>query len=83
MVTINAAKAFNVQYETGSIEPGKRADLTVVDFNKPHLTPSFDIAAELPRYTYGSDGDRHHRREDRHGRQDRQDIGRAGDPVEG
>ena len=55
MVTINAAKAFNIQYETGSIEPGKRADLTVVDFNKPHLTPSFDIAAELTRYTYGSD----------------------------
>jgi len=57
MTTINAAKAFNVQYETGSIEPGKRADLTVVDFNKLHLTPSFDIAAELPRYTYGSNGE--------------------------
>ena len=55
MVTINAAKAFNVQHETGSIEPGKRADLTVVDFEKPHLTPSFDLAAELTRYTYGSD----------------------------
>ena len=51
---VNPAGA-RVQHETGSIEPGKRADLTVVDFYKPHLTPSFDIAAELTRYTYGSD----------------------------
>jgi 5-methylthioadenosine/S-adenosylhomocysteine deaminase len=57
MITINAAKAYNVQAETGSIEAGKRADLTIVDFNKPHLTPSFDIAAELTRYVYGSDVD--------------------------
>jgi 5-methylthioadenosine/S-adenosylhomocysteine deaminase len=57
MITINAAKAYNVQTETGSLEAGKRADLTIVDFNKPHLTPSFDIAAELTRYVYGSDVD--------------------------
>ena len=57
MVTVNAARAYNVGGETGSIEPGRRADLTVVDFNKPHLTPSFDIAAELTRYVYGSDVD--------------------------
>ena len=55
MITINAAKAFGVDNETGSIEAGKKADLTIVDFNKPHLTPSFDVAAELTRYVYGSD----------------------------
>jgi 5-methylthioadenosine/S-adenosylhomocysteine deaminase len=55
MITINAAKAFGVENETGSIEAGKKADLTIVDFNKPHLTPSFDVAAELTRYVYGSD----------------------------
>jgi len=57
MVTVNAAKAHRVQGETGSIEPGKKADLVVIDFEKPHLTPSFDLAAELTRYTYGSDVD--------------------------
>jgi len=55
MITINAARAFGVADETGSIEEGKKADLTIVDFNKPHLTPSFDLAAELTRYVYGSD----------------------------
>jgi len=55
MITINAAKAFGVEKKTGSIEVGKNADLTIIDFNKPHLTPSFDVAAELTRYVYGSD----------------------------
>jgi len=55
MVTINAASAHRVREETGSIEPGKKADLTIVDFEKPHLTPSFDLVAELTRYAYGSD----------------------------
>ncbi len=55
MITINAARAFGVEKETGSIEAGKKADLTIIDFNKPHLTPSFDVAAELTRYVYGSD----------------------------
>jgi 5-methylthioadenosine/S-adenosylhomocysteine deaminase len=55
MITINAARAFGVEKETGSIEAGKKADLTIVDFNKPHLSPSFDVAAELTRYVYGSD----------------------------
>ncbi|MGD2201433.1 MAG: amidohydrolase family protein [Candidatus Bathyarchaeota archaeon] len=54
-VTVNAAKAHGVQGETGSLERGKRADITLVDFEKPHLTPSFDLAAELTRYAYGSD----------------------------
>jgi 5-methylthioadenosine/S-adenosylhomocysteine deaminase len=55
MITINAAKAFGVEKETGSIEIGKKADITMLNFEKPHLTPSFDLAAELTRYVYGSD----------------------------
>lgn len=55
MVTINGAKAYMQEKETGSIEVGKKADLVIVDFNKPHLTPSFDVIAELTRYVYGSD----------------------------
>ena len=57
MVTVNAAKAHGQASKTGSIEKGKRADIAIVDFEKPHLTPSFDVAAELTRYVYGSDVD--------------------------
>jgi 5-methylthioadenosine/S-adenosylhomocysteine deaminase len=57
MITINAAKAFGVEKETGSIEIGKKADITMLNFEKPHLTPSFDLTAELTRYVYGSDVD--------------------------
>lgn len=57
MITINAAKSNLIDKDTGSLEIGKRADVTIVDFNKPHLTPSYDIIAELTRYAYGSDVD--------------------------
>jgi len=57
MVTVNAAKAHGQASKTGSIEMGKRADIAIVDFEKPHLTPSFDVVAELTRYVYGSDVD--------------------------
>jgi 5-methylthioadenosine/S-adenosylhomocysteine deaminase len=57
MVTVNAARAHGQWSRTGSIEIGKRADISIVDFEKPHLTPSFDVAAELTRYVYGSDVD--------------------------
>ena len=57
MVTVNAARAHGQASKTGSIEKGKRADIAIVDFEKPHLTPSFDVAAELTRYVYGSDVD--------------------------
>ena len=57
MVTVNAARAHGQASKIGSIEIGKRADIAIVDFEKPHLTPSFDIAAELTRYVYGSDVD--------------------------
>jgi 5-methylthioadenosine/S-adenosylhomocysteine deaminase len=57
MVTVNAARAHGQASKTGSIEMGKRADIAIVDFEKPHLTPSFDVVAELTRYVYGSDVD--------------------------
>jgi 5-methylthioadenosine/S-adenosylhomocysteine deaminase len=57
MVTINAARANLIEKETGSIEVGKKADITIVDFKRPHLTPSYDVIAELTRFTYGSDVD--------------------------
>jgi 5-methylthioadenosine/S-adenosylhomocysteine deaminase len=39
MATINGAKAVMQENEIGSLEKGKKADLILVDFRKPHLTP--------------------------------------------
>ena len=31
----------------GSIEPGKRADILLIDFDRPHLAPVYDVASHL------------------------------------
>lgn len=36
MVTINSAKALGIDNEIGSLEAGKKADITIFDINKPH-----------------------------------------------
>ena len=47
MATINGAKAYGVDHLIGSIEPGKKADIVLVDFQKTHLTPCNDVYANL------------------------------------
>jgi 5-methylthioadenosine/S-adenosylhomocysteine deaminase len=47
MATINGAKAYGLDHLMGSIETGKRADLAIIDFDKSHLTPCYDIYAHL------------------------------------
>lgn len=39
MITIDAARALGLDAEIGSLEPGKRADITLVDMRKAHLFP--------------------------------------------
>ncbi len=41
LATIDAAKAIGVDRDLGSVEVGKRADLVVVDFRRPHTTPFY------------------------------------------
>jgi 5-methylthioadenosine/S-adenosylhomocysteine deaminase len=42
MATVNAARALG-RTDTGLIEVGRRADLCVVDLDRPHLAPALDI----------------------------------------
>ncbi|MCK4334684.1 amidohydrolase family protein [candidate division WOR-3 bacterium] len=47
MVTIDAARIWGTDEWLGSLEPGKKADLVVVDLSNPHTTPTYDIYSTL------------------------------------
>ncbi|MBI5253043.1 MAG: amidohydrolase [Euryarchaeota archaeon] len=57
MATIDAARALHMQDKIGSIEVGKKADLILLDFKKPHLTPAHNIVSNLVYSASGSDVD--------------------------
>jgi len=47
MATIEGAKALSWDKDIGSIEVGKKADLTIIDFYKPHLRPVYKEESHL------------------------------------
>lgn len=47
MATINGAKAILWDREIGSIEVGKKADIIIVDFQRPHLWPLYSEVSHL------------------------------------
>ncbi len=55
MATIKGAEALSWSDEIGSIEPGKKADIIVVDLRKPHLTPLYDEESHLVYAARSSD----------------------------
>lgn len=57
MATINGAYALNWEKEIGSIEIGKKADLILIDLDKPHLYPRHNIVSALAYSVSGSDVD--------------------------
>jgi 5-methylthioadenosine/S-adenosylhomocysteine deaminase len=55
MATREGARALGLEDEIGSIEPGKRADLIVVERDRPHLAPDRDAWSTLAYAARGSD----------------------------
>lgn len=55
MATIGGARALHLEQEIGSLEPGKRADMIVVDLSAAHLTPMYNIFSLLVYATKASD----------------------------
>ncbi len=55
MATQNGAKALGLEGKTGELSPGKWADIIVVDFDRPHLTPLFNPVSHLVYAARGSD----------------------------
>jgi 5-methylthioadenosine/S-adenosylhomocysteine deaminase len=55
MATINGARALGLDPIIGSLEKGKKADLIIVDTNKPHLTPMYNPVSHLVYAAIGSD----------------------------
>jgi cytosine/adenosine deaminase-related metal-dependent hydrolase len=54
MATLGGARALGLEAEIGSVEVGKRADLTVVDLSAPHALP--DSADLVSRIVYSARG---------------------------
>ena len=55
MATKNGADIIGLGDITGSIKPGKKADLVIADLNKPHLTPIYDIYSHIAYSMHSSD----------------------------
>ena len=53
--TVGGANCLGMETELGSIEEGKKADITILDLNKPHLTPHHDLVSHLVYAARGSD----------------------------
>ena len=47
MLTCDGARALGLGERLGSLEPGKLADIAVLDFDSPNLTPTYDLYSHL------------------------------------
>lgn len=57
MVTIDAARALGMDADIGSLEPGKAADIVMVNMNRPHLHPVNMEAYRVACFANGNDVD--------------------------
>ena len=57
MATINGAKALDWDKEIGSLEVGKKADIILLDLDKPHFYPRHNLVSAISYTAHGSDVD--------------------------
>ncbi|MET2831422.1 amidohydrolase family protein [Mesorhizobium shangrilense] len=57
MATIEGARALSMENDIGSLEPGKRADIILVNMRQPHLWPPAHPVQRLARFANGADVD--------------------------
>ena len=50
MATIDGARALGLDHEIGSLEAGKRADITIINLKEAHMTPRTDDPASTIVY---------------------------------
>lgn len=55
MATIDGARCLGLEAVTGSLTPGKKADLIVIDMRKPHLVPLYRPESHLVYAVSGRD----------------------------
>jgi 5-methylthioadenosine/S-adenosylhomocysteine deaminase len=55
MATVNGAKALGLEREIASIEVGKKADLIIIDTQKPHFYPRHNIISAVAYSAQASD----------------------------
>lgn len=53
--TLGGAAALGVEQQIGSLAPGKKADMIVIDLNQPHLTPLYNVPSHLVYAARGGD----------------------------
>jgi len=55
MATVYGARTLGLDDKIGKLEPGMLADIVILDFNKPHLTPCYDPISHIVYSARGSD----------------------------
>jgi 5-methylthioadenosine/S-adenosylhomocysteine deaminase len=55
--TVDGAKVLGLDHLVGTLAVGKKADLCIIDMNKPHLTPLYDEYSHLTYAVSGADVD--------------------------
>lgn len=57
MATIGGARCLGLESEIGSLEVGKKADIVLMNFDAPHLTPRHNVVSHLVYAAKASDVD--------------------------
>jgi len=55
MATIQGARVAGLEKQTGSLEPGKRADLITLRLDRPHAVPLYNVYSQIVYALKGSD----------------------------